>query len=117
VHFVMMMVEHDGQLAASSPAHLHQDGEPFTFVHLIVRDNAIGAVNSIAPPKCAGLQPDEVSSALIVTQFELTEILESYGVNDGKVSHHVSALARGPDPGPGRRGVILVDFTPMIPRI
>lgn len=117
VHFVKMMVEEDGQFAESSPAHLHQDGEPYTFVHLVLRENAIGAVNSIAAPRCAGLQPEEVSRALIVTQFELTQLLESYGVKDDKVSHHVSALARGPQPGPAQRGVILVDFTPMVPRI
>lgn len=42
VHFVKLYVEKDGDKAISSPDCLHQDGEPFSFAHLIERTNVKG---------------------------------------------------------------------------
>jgi hypothetical protein len=115
VHFVKLQATQPGTRATSSPNHLHQDGEPFTFVHLVVRDNAVGARTVVADPSCAPHMPEEVSSDLIHADFELREPLESYGVHDVAVSHYVSALERGPEDRPAVRSALLVDFTPLVP--
>ena len=73
--------------AVSSPDVLHQDGEPFTFVHLVRRDNAVGATTAVAIPDVAGKKPEDVDPATIHTQFELLQPLESYGVLASKVAH------------------------------
>ena len=117
IHLVKLLAERDGEIAISSPNHLHQDGEPFTFVHLVRRDNAVGAVNTVARPDCSGLLPDHIADDFILDTFELTQPLESYGVCDRMVSHYVSPLTRGPEPRPGLRCSLLIDFTPMVPRI
>jgi len=117
VHFVRLRVDRPGEEAVASPNHLHQDGEPFTFAHLVGRANSLGGVNTIATPRCSGLMPEDVAEHLIVDRFELVEPFESYGVCDAKVSHYVSAVRRAGGEGPGERSVVLVDFTPMVPRI
>jgi hypothetical protein len=114
VHMIKLMVEEAGNRAVSSPDQLHQDGEPYTFVHLIRRDNALGAANVLAPPHCSGCRPDELSDDFILDEFELHNPLDSYGVNDRAVSHYVSPLQRGPHDRPGVRAAILIDFTPLI---
>ena len=116
VHYVKLMVTEAAAVAVSSPDHLHQDGEPFTFVHLVARDNAAGAGNVIATPQCAGRRPEDVADC-VVAEFELQEPMESYGVHDRAVSHHVTALRRGPEDRPGVRAVLLIDFTPMVPSL
>jgi hypothetical protein len=117
VHLVKLLVLNNGDRAVSSPNILHQDGEPFTFVHLIQRDNAVGARTSVATPACAGKMPEDVDPALIHAQFELTTPLESYGVFDPKVSHYVSGLEHGPEDRPAIRAALLTDFTPLVPLI
>lgn len=114
VHLVKLMVSRAGTTAYSSPNHLHQDGEPFTFVHLIARDNAVGATNVIAQPHCQGSMPEDVDRDAILAEFELEQPLESYGVCDRMISHHVSSLERGPAARPGLRAAMLIDFTPLI---
>lgn len=115
IHFVKLTTDYEGERAVATPDSLHQDGEPFTFAHLIVRRNVAGGANSIAPAHCAGLRPDDLRDHLIIDRFELVQPLESYGVYDALVSHHVSAVLKGPAPEPAERGVILIDFTPLIP--
>ncbi len=117
VHLVKLLVRHDSDRAVSSPDVLHQDGEPFTFVHLVRRENAVGARTAVAIPDAAGKKPEDVDPATIHVQFELLEPLESYGVLDAKVSHYVSALERGPEDRPGVRAALLTDFTPLVPLI
>ena len=117
VHLVKLLVNRAGDRAVSSPDVLHQDGEPFTFVHLVARDNAVGATTSVAIPESAGKKPEEVDPATIHVQFELQRPLESYGVFDSKVAHYVSALERGPEDRPAVRAALLTDFTPLVPLI
>jgi hypothetical protein len=117
VHLVKLAVAAADQRAVSSPDCLHQDGEPFTFVHLVARDNATGASNVIASPHCAGSQPEDVAEDFIADRFELREPLESYGVHDRAVSHYVSPLRRGPEERPALRAALLIDFTPLVPAL
>jgi len=117
VHLVRLMVPRAGEQAISSPNHLHQDGEPFTFVHLVKRENAVGCTTAVGVPGCAGKKPEEVDAACLHTQFELLQPLESYGVHDPKVAHYVSALERGPEDRPAVRAALLTDFTPLVPLI
>jgi hypothetical protein len=117
VHLVRLLVTSAGDVAISSPNHLHQDGEPFTFVHLVKRDNAVGCRTAVGVPACAGKMPEEVDASCLHTQFELLTPLESYGVHDPKVAHYVSALERGTEDRPGVRAALLTDFTPLVPLI
>ena len=97
----------------ATPDALHQDGEVYTFAHLLERDNAEGAGNIIAPPHCAGQHPRSVSPRDILADFTLNEYFDSYAIFDPKVSHYVSALRRQRDGQAAARTVLLVDFTPM----
>jgi hypothetical protein len=117
VHFVKLLAAEPGSRAVSSPNHLHQDGEPFTFVHLVARENAVGATTVVADPSCSGSMPEDVDGAKVHAVFELQEPLESYGVHDMAVSHYVSALEHGPEDQPGVRAALLIDFTPLVPVI
>lgn len=115
VHFVKMQAANAGDKATSSPNHLHQDGEPFTFVHLVVRDNAVGARTVVADPGCVPHMPEDVDRSRIMAEFELLQPMESYGVHDVSVSHYVSGVSRGPADRAGIRAAILTDFTPLVP--
>jgi hypothetical protein len=117
VHLIKLMVSEAGVRAVSSPDHLHQDGEPFTFVHLVARENAVGAHNVIAEAGCSGCQPEGVPPEAILDEFQLLRPLESYGVHDQAISHYVSSLERGPEERPAVRAALLVDFTPLLPSI
>ncbi|WP_347239808.1 2OG-Fe dioxygenase family protein [Polycladospora coralii] len=114
IHFVKLLVNQPDEYAVASPNHLHQDGESFTFAHLITRSNVIGGNNVIADPRAAGKLPEEISDDLILESFDLTETLQSYGVCDDKVSHYVSGVAKGSEDKPGERSVILIDFLPTV---
>jgi hypothetical protein len=113
VHMMKLMVTEPGSRAISSPNMLHQDGEPFTFVHLIGRKNVIGGVNVIAPPMYTGLHPEELHPQAITARFELVQPLESYGVHDPQVSHYVGAVHQLDLSRPAERSVLLIDFAVM----
>lgn len=110
VHFVKLMVESDQDRAVSSPDCLHQDGEPFTFAHLVERTNVEGGTNAIGIPEIRGRKPEEARDEDLHEIFEITKPLESYGVYDSKVSHYVSPVEKGEDDTPGVRSVILIDY-------
>lgn len=110
VHFVKLNVENPDDIAISSPNSLHQDGEPFTFAHLIERYNVEGGTNAIGIPEVRHMLPEETKEGELHEVFEITEPLESYGVYDKKVSHYVSPIKRGNLPDSGRRSVILIDY-------
>lgn len=114
VHFVKLKVEEDNYEAISSPNHLHQDGEPFTFAHLISAINLDGGVNAIATPKYAGSVPENVPSEDLLAEFKLEKPLESYGVSDEKVSHYVSSIKKDKPGTIAERSVLLIDFMPTV---
>ncbi|MEI2355494.1 2OG-Fe dioxygenase family protein [Mesobacillus zeae] len=114
VHFVKYMVTEDNQESVASPNTMHQDGEPFTFVHLVTYKNVQGGTSTVASTSCAGLKREEADENLILDEFDLTQPLDSYGVCDQKVSHYVSGIKKGPEPRPAERGVILIDYTPLV---
>lgn len=114
VHFVKLKVEEDDQEAVSSPNHLHQDGEPFTFAHLISAVNLDGGSNAIATPRYAGALPETVPATDLLAEFKLENPLESYGVSDKKVSHYVSSIKKDKPGVVAERAVILIDFMPTV---
>lgn len=110
VHFVKLNVKEKSYKAVSSPNCLHQDGEPFTFAHLIERKNVKGGVNVIAQPHNAGYTPEQISEEEIIEEFEINKALESYGVHDPDVSHYVSPIELDEEDGEGVRSVLLIDY-------
>jgi hypothetical protein len=112
VHLVKLVADRDGAEAVTSPNELHQDGESFTFAHLIYRRNSEGGINIIAPPRFRGKQPEDVPHGERLAEFQLSSPLESYGVADKLVCHYVSPVRKGKGVGPGERAVVLTDFTP-----
>ncbi|WP_347860942.1 2OG-Fe dioxygenase family protein [Salimicrobium sp. PL1-032A] len=114
IHFVKLEVEDEGDMAVSSPNHLHQDGEPFTFAHLVHRQNVEGGLNAIGVPEVAGDVPEDVDDSKLLKQMTLTEPLESYGVFDPMVSHYVAPVTKGKKEKKGQRSMILIDFQPTV---
>lgn len=111
VHFVKLLVKNEDEKAVSSPDCLHQDGEPFTFAHLIKRENVKGGTNAIGIPAIKGSRPEDVAEENIREIFELKKPLESYGVYDSKVSHYVSPVEMGDGTEEtGIRSIILIDY-------
>lgn len=113
VHLIKLSVAEGDGSAVSSPNFLHQDGEPFHFAHLVYKKNAVGGTNYVADPACAGAQPGDVPAHRLRAVFDLEQPLDSYGIHDERVSHHVDPIRRGDEQGPGERAVVLVDITPM----
>ncbi|MFB4164459.1 2OG-Fe dioxygenase family protein [Alteribacillus sp. JSM 102045] len=114
IHFVKLQVEKEGDVAVSSPNNLHQDGEPFTFAHLIRRRNIIGGLNAISKPSMRGKMPEDIDDQDITASFYLENPLESYGVYDPLVTHYVGEVEKGLEDGPGERSAILIDFQPTV---
>jgi hypothetical protein len=117
VHLIKLHVAEGGRDAVSSPDELHQDGEPYTFAHLIYRDNAEGGVNLIATPEYQGKQPEDVAPADRLVEFQMERPLETYAITDHLVSHYVGPIRKGDADRPGERAVLLVDWVPMRHRI
>ncbi|WP_077947539.1 2OG-Fe dioxygenase family protein [Paenilisteria newyorkensis] len=114
VHFVKLKVEQDGDEAVSSPNCLHRDGEPFTFAHLVKRQNVAGGQNVIATVDDVDQFPEDIDAGHIFADFALTKSLESYGVADVAVSHYVSAVRKGSSDAAGERSMILIDYQPTV---
>ncbi|SFE80026.1 2OG-Fe dioxygenase family protein [Alteribacillus iranensis] len=114
IHFVKLYVKEEGDVAVSSPNNLHQDGEPFTFAHLIRRRNINGGINAIASPKHRGKMLEDMAENEVMTTFYLEEALESYGVYDPLVAHYVGEVTKGNEEGSGERSAILIDFQPTV---
>ncbi|MFD1396291.1 2OG-Fe dioxygenase family protein [Kroppenstedtia eburnea] len=114
VHFVKMLVSDPHAESVASPDHVHQDGEPFTFCHLVERSNVLGGTNLIATPESAGKKREEIKPDHILEEFELNHPLESYGVCDRMVSHYVSGVRLGTDGGVAVRSAILIDYVPTV---
>ena len=97
----------------SSPDCFHQDGEPFTFAHLVQRNsNAGGGNNYIGKIKCRNKKLTEISKEDIIDSFVLKKFLESFSVYDNAVSHYVDHLIKiDPTGEPAQRTMILIDLS------
>ncbi|WP_375411818.1 2OG-Fe dioxygenase family protein [uncultured Bradyrhizobium sp.] len=113
VSFIKLQVDTENRRALSTPDNFHQDGETFTFAHLVKRNGVLGGINAITHPSGAGKTLHEVPRDDLLAEFELRQPLESYAIFDPMVSHYVSPieLAEG---NRGERSIMLIDFTPMI---
>lgn len=116
VHLIRLSVGSPGGRAVATPDMLHQDGEPYTFAHLIYRRDAEGGENVIATPACAGSSPNDVAPESVLDRFTLRHPLDSYGVKDDLVSHYVAPVTVAAGAETGERAVLLIDFTPMTQR-
>ncbi|WP_166459603.1 2OG-Fe dioxygenase family protein [Amycolatopsis pithecellobii] len=116
---VKLGVDDSSGEAAATPNTIHQDGgaRSFTFIHLVTRENVHGAVNYIAPPRCVGLLPSEISADLIHSEFILEQPLDGFAVHNSRVSHYVSPVRKGDQSGAGARGVVLVAISPLVKQL
>lgn len=105
----------DGRRAGmASPPHLHQDGEPFTFIVMLERKNVTGGISYIATVDAAGQSPDDIDEARILARGPLMLPLDILAVDDERVTHHVSGVL-GANGQPGCRSVLLIDFSEIEP--
>ncbi|MCG3470916.1 2OG-Fe dioxygenase family protein [Xenorhabdus bovienii] len=111
VHIVKVICSDNNKPGFSSPDCFHQDGEPFTFAHLVKRSpNVLGGDNYIANVASRNKKLEEVNSSDIISKFKLQNFLESFAVCDEKVSHYVSHLTLEEKTGESYRCMILIDF-------
>lgn len=115
VHIIAMCPGAE-KAAAASPNALHRDGEPFTAAHLVQRINITGGKNWIAPPELEGKQPQDVPDQ-VLARFDLEDVFDSYIVRDAAVTHHVDPVRRTNPRIEARRVVLLIDFSPLVPRL
>jgi hypothetical protein len=105
-----------GEPGVSSPNCLHQDGEPFTFVHLARKHNITGGLNYVAVPEAAGYRPENIEWDVIHARFTLERPLDTFVVDDQRVSHHVEEVYPIFPNEAAERSVFLIDFTPNMPQ-
>jgi hypothetical protein len=111
----LVRLQSDGRRAAvATPNHAHQDGEPFTFVIMLERDNIVGGVSYIVQARCAGRHPDDLLDCEVLATGTLTEPLDIAAVDDARVAHHVTGVL-GADGRPGSRSVLLLDYSELHP--
>lgn len=101
--------------AFATPNALHQDGERYTFAHLITRFGVEGGANVIAAPDDAGAHPEQLSEGAILERFNLENFFDGYAIYDPLVSHHVDHVTLNDGVVRGERCIMLIDFTPMRP--
>jgi hypothetical protein len=115
IHFVKLTSTCDQSLGISSPDCFHQDGEPFTFAHLLYRsNNIVGGENYIAHPNERNKRLDDVNNENIYSQFTLKNISDSFAVHDSSVCHYVSPIKKINNDQVdllGERWMILIDYS------
>jgi hypothetical protein len=99
---VIKTVPRREEAAVASPNRLHKDTEPFTFIHLLARENVVGGENIVA---------DNTKEPLFIGT--LTNTMDTLVVQDASVFHHVMPIKLVDEGLPGFRTVLLIDFTPM----
>jgi len=120
VHFIKLTSPGPDRPGVSSPDCFHQDGEPFTFAHLIFRSpNSDGGVNFIGHPCLRDVSIEKAPSSSIKAQFTLAEPFDSFAVHDPKVTHYVSPIfkSKGVPGTECERCIILIDFCPTVQQI
>ncbi|CAN0620847.1 conserved protein of unknown function [Burkholderia multivorans] len=113
VHFVKIQAHDTEERGTSSPDCFHQDGEPFTFAHLVRRSASTdGARNYIGRTSIRNRSLDQVAVDDIVADFTLNRFLESFAVHDPRVCHYVAPVRKAVDSdGVAERSIILIDFS------
>lgn len=112
VHLVSVSCTNNAKPGFSSPDCFHQDGEPFTFAHLVRRsENASGGRNYIAGTEVRNKKLSEVSKNDILYHFQLDGFMDSFAVCDELVSHYVDHLHMNKPSTPVERTMILIDFS------
>ena len=112
VHLVTISCDDNAKPGFSSPDCFHQDGEPFTFAHLVGRSsNALGGRNYIAKTELRNKKLSEISDGDIIYYFQLEGFMDSFAVCDDLVSHYVDHLRMKENSLPVERTVILIDFS------
>jgi len=102
----------DAKIGAT-PNTLHQDGEVFTFAHLLEHNNVDGGYNYISTPGNCGKHPSVLDKKDILATFRLESYFDSYAIFDPRVSHHVDEISPVKKNRETARTVLLIDFTPM----
>ena len=116
VALMRLYVNRTYPIAKITPDCLHQDGEHYTFIHLIDRCGISGGDNTVAEVSQVGKLPVDTPAGRIRASVTLEERLESYAVHDPQVSHHVSGVVLDGAATEGWRHTLVIDFTPMSPR-
>lgn len=114
VHFVKLTSAGANDQGISSLDFFHQDGEPFTFAHLVHRSsNITGGVNFIGTTEIRNTRLEDAPDNQILAQFTLSKTFESFVVHDPKVSHYVSPIMKCDEVCAeiGERCVVLIDFS------
>jgi len=112
---LICMNSHNGQVASvGTPNALHVDGEQFTFIVNILRDNVSGAENVVASRCCAGLHVDDIPADKVLYRTTLTDFLALLGVDDARVAHLVGMLLALLPGSAGCRVALLIDFVQLI---
>lgn len=101
VHFIRMYAR-PGVPGVSVPDELHKDGEPYTFVHLIGREDVIGGESVVAD-----------NNKKPKFEMTLSQPLDTLGVKDKLVYHQARRVEVNDGAKCGYRDVILIDFSPM----
>ena len=122
VHFIKLTSCGPDDWGVSSPNCFHQDGETFTFAHLIHRShNMGGGINYIAAPELRDTALEDVRPDQIISEFTLVNPLDSFVVHDPRVSHYVSPVRMASDGDFDamvcERCMVLVDFSPTVQKI
>jgi len=115
IHFVKLVSSDINSPSESSPNCFHQDGEPFTFGHLIYRSsNTKGGKNYIALTPARNKNLEYVQEAEILESFYLENPLESFAVHDSAVTHYVEPIVKHKrNKLDAERYIVLIDFSPM----
>ncbi len=113
VHFVKLRSCGPAEFGVSSPDCFHQDGEPFTFGHLVYRSPCTdGGVNYVGKLSATNKRLNIVKDEEILKSFTLINFLESFVVVDSAVSHYVAPITNtAPELGIAERWMILIDFS------
>ncbi|HEX8223366.1 MAG TPA: 2OG-Fe dioxygenase family protein [Allosphingosinicella sp.] len=100
--------------AVSSPNRAHFDGEYVTYIILAERTDVIRGDSLIAPREFADSHPDDIPDEARLFEGTLKLPLDILGTDDRRISHYVYPVFARRN-GNGRRTVILIDFTPLVP--
>jgi hypothetical protein len=107
---LLRMVAFPGRPGMPTPSVPHQDGEPFTFIHLISRRGVSGGESQI-------FRNDPVEGANargpLLLQTTLENSLDSIVIWDRQVFHHVTPISVVEKMTEGTRDVLIIDFTPL----